>query len=442
MGSSRALPFAAGVAARAAVIGALAFAALSLAGWRHYYATAAILLGCALVIALDLARSTAAADRTLAQFVDGLFAEGYDRPGRKSGAGRLGAAIERALDGLSQVRADRQRRLDYLIALIDTVSASVLVVGAGGRLEFANRAARQRLGEAASLERLEALGSDAAARLAAAPLGSRLIVTLADGQRALASVGAFASADGPRRLIALQGLASDLDAVEQEAWRDLTRILAHEMMNSLTPICSLAESLAALGPEDDRAAMGEAVEVIGRRSAGLMHFVERYRRLADLPAPEKVELRASTLVAGLDTLTRGMAAERGVAWDCAVDPPDLTMLADPELLEQAVLNLLKNALEAVAAKPDGRVRLICERDGAMDSITVVDNGPGLTPAQAEAVFTPFFTTKPGGSGIGLSLARQIALAHGGRLEHLAPPRGGAAFRLLLPEAPSAAAPGA
>jgi two-component system nitrogen regulation sensor histidine kinase NtrY len=434
MGSSRALPFAAGVAARAAIIGALAFAALSLAAWRHYYASAAILLGFALVIALDLARSTAAADRTLAQFVDGLFAEGYDRPGRKSGAGRLGAAIDRALDGLSRVRAERQRRLDYLSALIDTVSASVLVIGDDSALEFANRAARRRLGEAASLHGLEALGAGAAQRLAEAPLGSRLILTLADGQRALASVGAFASADGPRRLIALQSLAGDLDAVEQEAWRDLTRILAHEMMNSLTPICSLAESLGALGSDGERAAMSDAIEVIGRRSAGLMHFVERYRRLADVPAPEKVEVRASALVAGLATLTRGLAAERGVAWESTVEPPELTFLSDPELIEQAVLNLLKNALEAVAGAPDGRVRLICGREGDMTSITVVDNGPGLTPAQAEAVFTPFFTTKPGGSGIGLSLARQIALAHDGRLEHVSPSHGGAAFRLLLPAA--------
>jgi signal transduction histidine kinase len=140
------------------------------------------------------------------------------------------------------------------------------------------------------------------------------------------------------------------------------------------------------------------------------------------------------LVAGLGTLTRGLAAERGVTWESAVEPPELTFLADPELIEQAVLNLLKNALEAVGARPDGCVRLVCARENGAASITVVDNGPGLTPAQAEAVFTPFYTTKPGGSGIGLSLARQIALAHGGRLEHVAPSGGGAAFRLLLPEA--------
>ena len=442
MGSSRALPFAAGIAVRAAVIGALAFAAVALAAWPHYYASAAIVLGVAGLVGLDLARGAAAADRTLAQFVDGLFAEGYDRPGRRPGAGRLGAAIDRALDELGRVRAARQRRLDYLQALIDTVAASVLVVGPGGRVEFANRAASARLGEADRLDQLEALGPDAARRLADAPAGSRLIVTLASGERALASVGAFASAEGPRRLVALQGLAGELDAVEQEAWRDLTRILAHEMMNSLTPICSLAESLTeslgGLDPAGDRAAPVEALEVIGRRSAGLMHFVERYRRLAELPAPERTRIEAAGLVASLDALTGALAAERGVRYESAVEPPGLAFAADPELIEQAAINLLKNALDAVAGQPDGRVRLVVRAEGDGAAITVVDNGPGLKPAEAEAAFTPFFTTKPGGSGIGLSLARQIALAHGGRLEHRPAPRGGAAFRLLLPAEPGRA----
>ncbi len=157
------------------------------------------------------------------------------------------------------------------------------------------------------------------------------MLTLADGQRALASVGAFASAAGPRRLIALQSLAGDLDAVEQEAWRDLTRILAHEMMNSLTPICSLAESLAAMGESGDATALGEAVEVIGRRSAGLISFVERYRRLAELPAPERSRMDAGRFVAGLDALIGALAAERGARYESAVEPPGLTLAADPDL---------------------------------------------------------------------------------------------------------------
>lgn len=433
--SGRAGPFAAGIAARAALIGALAFAAVALAAWLHYYATAAILVGVAFLVALDLARSAAAADRTLAQFVDGLFAEGYDRPGRRPGAGRLGAAIDRALGELATVRAERQRRLDYLQALIDTVAAAVLVTTDDGRIEFANRAAGLRLGEAPTLAALPALGPAAGAQLAAAPLGSRLVLTLADGGRALASIGAFASAAGQRRLIALQSLAGDLDAVEQEAWRDLTRILAHEMMNSLTPICSLAESLADMG-ESDAAALGEAVEVIGRRSAHLISFVERYRRLAELPAPERATIDAAKFVSGLDGLTAALAAERGVAYESAVEPAGLTLSADPDLLEQAVINLLKNALDAVAGWPDARVRLVVRPEdgvgGGGVAINVVDNGPGLAPAEAEAAFTPFFTTKPGGSGVGLSLARQVALAHGGRLEHRPARGGGAAFRLLIP----------
>ena len=220
--------------------------------------------------------------------------------------------------------------------------------------------------------------------------------------------------------------------MEQEAWRDLTRILAHEMMNSLTPICSLAESLAAMDQSGDAAALGEAVEVIGRRSAGLMSFVERYRRLAELPTPERSPIDAARFVAGLGALIGALAAERGARYESAVEPPDVVFSADPDLVEQAVINLLKNALDAVAGRPDGRVRLIVRAEAGARRSPWSTTARALRPRQAEAAFTPFFTTKPGGSGIGLSLARQIALAHGGRLEHRPAKGGGAEFQLLLP----------
>ena len=429
MGSS----FAAGIGLRAVLVGALTFAALAVMVVWRYYATGAILLGLGLFVVLDLARIAQANDRTMAQFVDGLFAEGFERPVVRPGVGRLSVAIERALSRIGESRAERQRRLEYLQALIDTVAAAVLVADVEGRIEFSNMAAGRRLGEAGRLDQLSALGPEAAAALMQAPLGSRRIVALADGQRMLASVGAFTSSAGQRRLIALQSLAGDLDAVELEAWQGLTRILAHEMMNSLTQICSLAEGLPALLPaEVAGGAVGEAIEVIARRSAGLMSFVDRYRRLADLPAPDRAPIPAADLLAAFRTLMAPLMAERHIAFEALAEPTDLVLSADPDLIEQAMINLLKNAQEAVAGRPDARILLTIRREDEAVVLSVSDNGPGLSPAAAEEAFTPFFTTKAGGSGIGLTLARQIALVHGGRLEHRPLTPSGAEFRLVLP----------
>ncbi|MFC3080507.1 sensor histidine kinase [Phenylobacterium terrae] len=420
--------FAAGVTLRAAGIGALAFAALYLAQSRQLYATALVLLGLALLVGLDLARSIGAADRLMAQFVDGLLAEGYERPtGGGAGVRRLDAAIARALATLDRTRAERQRRIDYLQALVDNVQAAVLVLDPAGHVEFANRAARRRLGEASGpLAALPALGP-AAGLLASAAPGSREIVTLGDGARMLASTAGFAAEGGVRRLIALQSLAGDLDAVELNAWHDLVRILSHEMMNSLTPICSLAESLAARAADPEAA---EALEVIARRGEGLMSFVDRYRRLADLPPAAKVRVPLSELVGRVDRLMSPQMRAAGVAYAVAAPEAGLAVQADPDLLEQALINLLKNGLEAARGSPGAAVRLSCADAGEAVAIVIEDTGPGLTPHDLERAFTPFFTTKPGGSGVGLSLARQIALAHRGRLDY-APGRPGARFTLTL-----------
>jgi PAS domain-containing protein len=237
--------FAIGVWTRAIVIGALGFAAVA-AGAHHLYATALVAAGAAALVGLDLARSADAADRILAQFVDGLMAEGAERPVAPAGVRRMGDAIERAMIRLGAARAQRQRRIDFAEALADGVVAALLVVDRAGAVVQANRAARRLLGDAAGrLDRLHALGDKAAARLAALEPGARAIVPLADGRSVLASMAGFTVPGGePLRLIALQSVAGDLDAVVLKAWEDLVRVLAHEMMNSLTPICSLSESIA------------------------------------------------------------------------------------------------------------------------------------------------------------------------------------------------------
>lgn len=430
--------FALGAGARALAISLLGFAAL-LAGERRLYATALLLVAALALVIIDLLRSTRAADRTLAQFVEGLMAEGYERPTTPVGLSDLGAAIQGALDRLAATRAERQQRTDFLEALADTVSAALLVVDDKGLVTAVNRAARVGLDAGVgAVTAIPALGSETAQRLMQLPLGAREIVRLADQRAMLAQVSGFTAGTGARRLIALQSVSGDLDAVEVKAWQDLVRVLAHEMMNSLTPICSLSESIALrLGEPHSPAAEAEvieAAEVIARRSHGLMHFVERYRRLTDAPAAVKVRIPAAELVRGLDRLAAAMIGEDPIAYSSAVQPSWLTVDADPDLLEQAAINLLKNAVDAVRGRPDAKVRLTVTQDEDQVALSVADNGPGLPVADPEGVFVPFFTTKEGGSGIGLTLARQIALGHGGRLEHRAASPHGAVFQLILPGA--------
>lgn len=427
--------FALGAGLRAAVIGGLAFAAV-LAGSRQLYATALVLAALAVVVGLDLARSAAAADRVLAQFVDGLMAEGDERPVTTPGLRRLAAAMDRALARLSHTRAERQRRIDYLEALADNVAAALVVVDEAGTVVTANRAARLGLGEVSGpLAAVAGLGGVTAQRLLELPAGAREIVRLADNRAVLASVAAFAAPQGGRRrLISLQGVAAELDAVEVKAWQDLSRVLAHEMMNSLTPICSLAES-AAVRLREPGAATGdlaEAMDVIARRGAGLMSFVDRYRQMTDLPPVSRERLTLSEVIAGLDRLMAPLMSAAGVAYASRVTPPGLKLMADPDLLEQALINLLKNALDAVRGQEGAAVRLTCAAGEDHVAIVVEDNGPGLAVDDPETAFVPFFTTKAGGSGVGLTLSRQIALAHGGRVEHARAEPHGAVFRLVLP----------
>jgi two-component system nitrogen regulation sensor histidine kinase NtrY len=302
-------------------------------------------------------------------------------------------------------------------------------------VRFVNRAAHRLLGEPAPrLEQLRVLGESTAGQLAALFPGAQQIVRLANGHQLLASASQFTvPGEAPQRLISLQRLAGDLDAVEHKAWDDMARVLAHEMMNSLTPIASLSESLDALlrvgGHTEEVAA---ALETIRRRSLGLMRFVERYRTVAELPEPLLQPLRLKGVLEDVERLLAPALDQGQVGYVSTVTPPDLMVRADSDLLEQALINLLRNAAEAVLGQPGGRIEVACGLDGGSCFIDVIDNGPGLTPDAREQMFVPFFTTKAGGSGVGLSLARRIALSHGGQVTVRSDPLHGSVFRFSLP----------
>lgn len=397
---------------RALLIAALGVVAFETAIVHQQYASAAVALALIAVVTLDLACQAGRSDRLLSQFIGNVAAADMEWPAEAMpGLERFKGALAQAHAVLVDQRARQHRDTEYLRALVDTATAAVFTVQ-GQCLVPANRSAR-RLADA------EPLDADLVGRLASLAPGDRCIIRLPTGQRALATVTHFTAATHTR-VIALQTIEGELDAAEIKAWQDLARILAHEMMNSLTPVASIAQSLKPLvaeGPRD----VADAIAVIGERSQHLMRFVERYRAAAELPTPAIARLPVAEIFAAVESLLREDLG--GVDFKSAIAPPGLGLACDRDLIEHALINLLRNAVDAVAGRPDAQITLTAQATEGEVALSVADTGPGIAADLLDRVFVPFFTTKPGGSGIGLSLVRQIAVAHGGRADIQSTPDG-------------------
>jgi signal transduction histidine kinase len=440
--------FVLGVTFRAVLIGALSYLAIWLAISPKLYATVLVVVIVIAVVVAGLVTSVTRAARWLEDDLECLTAEVSDLPSAAFAPLPAGESpLDRARSLLNAARTERQRHHDYLQTLLDTVSASLFVIQEDGRTVLANRAAVRFAGAAVDrLDQIEGIGATAAGTLLAMRAGSRQIVPLADGRQVFAVVSEFSVPGRPvQRLLAIQRIAGDLDAVELKAWQDMVQVLSHEMMNSLTPISSLSESLESLLRSDagsrgvsrgSSSVMADdvagALEAIKRRSLGLMGFVERYRTVAELPSPKRQPVSLERLLSGIDRLIGPVLREKGVEFRTSIHPRDLQADADPQLLEQAMINLLRNAADAVVGVENPRIEVKCEQRDGQVLLAVCDNGVGVPEDRRDQIFVPFFTTKPGGSGIGLNLARHIALGHGGRLDvHSAEPKG-SVFTLSLP----------
>jgi two-component system nitrogen regulation sensor histidine kinase NtrY len=220
----------------------------------------------------------------------------------------------------------------------------------------------------------------------------------------------FRQGGKPHYLVVIADLSRALREEERQAWQRLVRVLGHELNNSLAPICSIAGSLEDIMRREVRAADWEedlrrGLRVIAERSDALSRFMRDYSRLTRLPKPQLRPMDLETLVrsaAGLETRAP-VAIEAG---------PAVTIHVDPDQLQQALINLIRNAVDA-CLDSGARVEVTWAKNGNWINVSVRDEGPGI--ANPGNLFVPFFTTKPGGSGIGLALSRQIAEAHGGTL---------------------------
>ncbi len=329
---------------------------------------------------------------------------------------------------------DRQSALHALLAEARLEFAPIALFRMPG-LEALNASARRLLAPGRAADR-EAL----AACLVKLAAGQRRVVdfdTEAGHERALACANTLTVEGRAEHLVALMPMEDELSSEAMHAWQKLVQVLTHEIMNSLTPVASLSktsrEMLAGADlPADLASDLDTALDAISRRADSLAQFVSGYRALATVPEaqPQTIELRA--LFDRVKALAAPAWQARGGILLASVEPETLQLRADPGQLEQALVNLLQNAIEATAntGMPQATLNASLTRAGRL-RIEVADNGTGVADEVAAQIFTPFFTTKSQGSGIGLALVRQLIHRNGGTVRYARPVAGGARFVLTF-----------
>lgn len=275
-------------------------------------------------------------------------------------------------------------------------------------------------------------------QLMAQPIDQRSMIgfdTERGVERALVAVSALAVHGRSQRLAALMPVESELEAEALNAWRQLVHVLTHEIMNSLTPVASLSrtayellDDLRAHLPADVNTDLAVALDAISRRAGSLVDFVGSYRSLSNVPPARAELLRLGELFERVSILVTPGWRARGGRTSFSVEPAPLELMADGGQLEQALINLLSNAFEATAKLDGAHVSVSAHlgRGGRL-RIEVVDNGPGVPDALIAHIFTPFFTTKKQGGGIGLAMVRQLIHCNGGTVRYAKSVTAGARF---------------
>jgi signal transduction histidine kinase len=247
------------------------------------------------------------------------------------------------------------------------------------------------------------------------------------------------------KLVSLQDIRSELDEREVETWQKLIQVLTHEIMNSVTPIISLSKIirglLAAEGDQvrdlaeidlEDAQDMLDSIVTIESRSKGLLHFVHAYRSLTKIQQARFAPIEPPQLLKRIQTLLGPELVKRNIALHIYPIEEGIVIQADQELIEQVLINLVKNAMEGLEGRPDAKIEFKVSRSqDQRPMIQVIDNGSGINPEYIDKIFIPFFTTKKRGSGIGLSLSRQIMRLHRGSISFHSNLGSGTVFSLIF-----------
>jgi two-component system nitrogen regulation sensor histidine kinase NtrY len=343
-------------------------------------------------------------------------------------------SMNRVNHQIQQLKIENRQQEQYFRTLLEHLAAGIITYNDKGFILHANSSARKLLSidvltHLQQIERKDQKLFETINNIK--PFERKLIAYSAEGGEIQLSLKAtsFRTNENELVILSIQDIKNELDEKEIESWMKLIRVLMHEIMNSITPITSLSESLSKIYSIGGNPVLPEQVSaktiattlqglnVIKEQGKGLMSFVESYRKLTKVPEPEKKLFRVADLMSRVQILYNSLDNSNKTDLSVSLNYPDLEIFADQNLISQVLINLLKNALEANESNNNGTIKIVASK-GINDhpEICVIDNGPGIPEENIDEIFVPFFTTRQNGSGIGLSISRQIMRVHGGNLK--------------------------
>jgi two-component system, NtrC family, nitrogen regulation sensor histidine kinase NtrY len=397
---------------------------------------AAILTAVIIIIQLvEIFRFVSQTNRKLTRFLESVkysdFISGFTSDNKLGRSFRdLNVAFNEVLEAFRKARSEKEEHWQYLNSVVQQVRTGILSYDIDGNVQLINANAKRFMG-ITSIKNIKELiqlnpklyhviNSAEAGKSELFKSSNELYLTVQSTELRIRGIDV--------KLVTLQNIQPELQKQELEAWQNLTRVLRHEIMNSITPISSLTSTLREVldhdmerkdghfelkeeGAEDLR----EGLSTIENRSRGLIKFIDAYREYTSLPKPKMTTVRLKDLIEKVAQLMKTELRKTHVEFHYEWSSEYLTIQADFEMIEQVLINLLKNAIEALSDTKNPRLELIGKYDENAVKIEVIDNGPGIIKEALEHIFVPFYTTKRTGSGIGLSLSRQIMQMHNGTL---------------------------
>jgi two-component system nitrogen regulation sensor histidine kinase NtrY len=339
----------------------------------------------------------------------------------------LNKSFNEVIQKFLSTRSEKEENYRFLQTVMQHVGVGLISFNVQGEIEFVNNAAKKlfNIGHITNISLLDNINKGLAEKFLNLRSGEKAtikIITENDITQLIVYATEFKQRDQKYTLVSLQNIETELEEKEMEAWQKLIRVLTHEIMNSITPISSLAGTVTTIlsnnhkFDDDTVEDIKAAISTIRKRSEGLIHFVDNYRTLTKVPKPDYKIFQIKELFRNIEKLMLPELKEKGIKFSAKVEPETLELTADSEQIEQVIINLMVNSIFALEGKENPTISLTANLDeNGNVLIKVIDNGPGIPEEAVDKIFIPFFSTKKSGSGVGLSLSRQIMRSHGGNI---------------------------